>query len=80
MKRLYKWMASASLAVGMILPATVTCNVPDINVKLVPTYGDDYYDDDYYEDDYHHEDYYYDDGCYDCGGGWFDFGFDYWGW
>lgn len=69
MKRLYKLIASAGLLGGTVLPATVTCNVPDINFRFVPTY------DDYYYDEYYYEEHYYDD-C--CGG--FDFGFDFWNW
>jgi hypothetical protein len=70
MKRLYKWIAMAGMVGGLVLPATVTCNVPDFDVRFVPAYDDGYYEDVYYED-YYYEDY-YDDG--------FDFGFDFWNW
>ena len=78
MKRLYKLIATAGILGGLMLPATVTCVVPDIDVKFVPGYGDDYGDDHDYDDDY--DDDYYDDCCDDCCGGWWDFGFDFWSW
>lgn len=60
MKRSLKHTLLAGLVMGAFLPATLTCQAPNVNI-ITPGYGGG----GYYEDTYYYEEEYYDYGYID---------------
>jgi hypothetical protein len=69
MKRSLKHTLFAGLVMGAFLPATLTCQAPDVNIITSGYGGGGGYGGGYYEDTYYYEEEYYDYGY-----------FDFWGW